>query len=221
MAELGLHGHGLDGSPASAHQVVSMLMQIAGNYVEGPVRLETLTCTPMIDALATVQAVGVTGEGHVTGMVLDVPLEPALAKAICSGPEAFRQFVGEQVVGRKVAGSILVMIAEMGTRVTRMATECDRQFTNLLGRGWEALQRPGGWVFDMPVRAQDRLTDAARSLRCFVLSDVHHLLKVLRYRVLGRGTFGRQSTNSPSSCQCSRDNAGWAHVFSGEAPVRR
>jgi hypothetical protein len=41
MTELGLHGRGLDGSPASVHQVVSTLMQIAGNYVECPARLET------------------------------------------------------------------------------------------------------------------------------------------------------------------------------------
>jgi hypothetical protein len=94
MTELGLHGRGLDGSPASMHRVVSTLMQIAGNYVEGPARLETMTCTLMFDALATVQAVGVTLEVHVTGMVLDVPLEPGLAKAICSDPEVFQQFVG-------------------------------------------------------------------------------------------------------------------------------
>jgi hypothetical protein len=76
MTELWLHGRGLDGSPAAAHRVVSTLMQIAGNYGEGPARLQTMTCTLMIDALATVQAVGVTREGHVRGMVRDIPLEP-------------------------------------------------------------------------------------------------------------------------------------------------
>jgi hypothetical protein len=68
--------------------------KIAGNYAEVPARLETMTCTGMIDALATVQAVGVTREGHVTGMALDVSLEPRFAKAIYSDPDAFRQFVG-------------------------------------------------------------------------------------------------------------------------------
>jgi hypothetical protein len=38
MAELGLHGRGLNGSPASVHRVVSTLVQVAGNYVEGPAR---------------------------------------------------------------------------------------------------------------------------------------------------------------------------------------
>jgi Ni,Fe-hydrogenase III small subunit len=69
-----------------------------------------MTCTLMIDALATVQAVGVTREGHVTGMVRDVPLEPKVAKAICSDREAFRQFVGEQVAGHKVTGALFVFV---------------------------------------------------------------------------------------------------------------
>jgi hypothetical protein len=87
-----------------------MLMQIAGNYVEGPAGWQTMPCTLMIDALATVQAVGVTREGRVTGMVRDVPLELKAAKAICSDPEAFRQFVGEQVVGRNVLGALFVFV---------------------------------------------------------------------------------------------------------------
>jgi hypothetical protein len=43
-------------------------------------------------------------------MVLDVPLEPKVAKVICSDPEAFREFVGEQVVGRKVTGALFVVV---------------------------------------------------------------------------------------------------------------
>jgi hypothetical protein len=108
MTELRLHGRRLDGSPESVHEVVYMLVQIAGDYVEGPARLETMTCTLMIDALATVQAVGVAQGGHVTGMVRDIPPEPKVAKVICSDPEAFRQFVGEHVVGRNVKGALFV-----------------------------------------------------------------------------------------------------------------
>jgi hypothetical protein len=69
-----------------------------------------MTYTLMIDALATVQAAGVTREGHVTGIVLDVPLEHEVAKVICSDPEAFRQFVGERVVGRNVTGALFVFV---------------------------------------------------------------------------------------------------------------
>jgi hypothetical protein len=64
----------------------------------------------MIDALATVQAVGVTREGHVTGMVPDIPLEPTVAKTTSSDLEAFRQFVGEQMVGRNVTGALFVFV---------------------------------------------------------------------------------------------------------------
>jgi hypothetical protein len=64
----------------------------------------------MIDALATVQAAGGTREGHATGMVLDAPLEPKVAKVICPDPEGFLQFVGEQVVGRNVTGVLLVFV---------------------------------------------------------------------------------------------------------------
>jgi hypothetical protein len=43
--------------------------------------------------------------------------------------------------------------------------------------------------------AQDRPIDAARSLSwCLVLSYFHHLLKVLRYSVLGSGTFASLSS---------------------------
>jgi hypothetical protein len=124
-------------------------------------------------------------------MVLDIPLEPKVAKVICPDPEAFQQFVGEQVVGRNVTGGLFVFvltivvpgcppvsvcilrrahgianeevlhrlreiraaIAGMADRVTRVATDGDRKFTTLLGPGWEALQRPGLWVLDMPVMA--------------------------------------------------------------------
>jgi hypothetical protein len=121
----------------------------------------------MIDALATVQAVGVTREGHVTGMVRDIPLEPKVANPIYSDPEAFRQSAGEQAVGLNVTGAlfdfvltldvpgcpplpvcllrrahgvaahemlhrsheILAINAEMGVRVTMVATDGDRKFT--------------------------------------------------------------------------------------------
>jgi hypothetical protein len=106
MTELGLHGRGLDDSPARVHQVVSTLMQIAGNYGEGPAPLQTMTCTLTIDALATLQAVGATRDWHVSGMVRGIPLEPQVAKVICWDPEAFGQFVWEQVVGRNVAGAL-------------------------------------------------------------------------------------------------------------------
>jgi hypothetical protein len=67
--------------------VVNLLLQVAGNYVEGSVRSKSVTCTLMLDALVALQAVGVTREGHVTGMVRDAPLEPKVAKAICTDPE--------------------------------------------------------------------------------------------------------------------------------------
>jgi hypothetical protein len=56
------------------------------------------------------------------------------------------------------------VIGKVGVRVTRVATDGGRKFTTLLGPVWEAIQRPGDWVFDMPVMAQDQLIDAARSL---------------------------------------------------------
>jgi hypothetical protein len=54
MTGLGLLGRGLDGSPASVHQIVALFLQIAGNCVDGRARLETMTCTLLIDAVAMV-----------------------------------------------------------------------------------------------------------------------------------------------------------------------
>jgi hypothetical protein len=106
----------------------------------------------------------------------------------------------------------------MGARVTRVATDGDRKFTTLLGPGWEALQRPGDWAFDMPVMARDRLIDAAGSLSgCFVLSDFHHLLKVLRYRVLGSGTFA--SLSSPD-CRLTFTSEVWGAIHFSDASLR-
>jgi hypothetical protein len=85
---LGLRDRVLDGSPQSLRQIVSLLLKIARYHVEAPVGSETMTCTLMLDALATVQAPGVTQEGHVTGVVRDLPLELKVEKLICSDPEA-------------------------------------------------------------------------------------------------------------------------------------
>jgi hypothetical protein len=45
---------------------------------------------PMIRSGHGAGVVGVTREGHVTGMILDVPVEPAVGKVIYSDSEAFR-----------------------------------------------------------------------------------------------------------------------------------
>jgi hypothetical protein len=81
-----------------------------------------------------------------------------------------------------------------------------------------SLQKAGLLVFGMPAMAQDRLIDAARSQsRCFVLSDFHLLLKVLRYRVLGGGTCA--SLSSPD-CRLTFTGEVWVAIHFSEASLR-
>jgi hypothetical protein len=61
---LGSHDRGLNGSPASVHQVLSLLRQMAGKHVEALARFDTMICRLMLDALATLRAVAFTQEGH-------------------------------------------------------------------------------------------------------------------------------------------------------------
>ena len=69
--------------------------------------------------------------------------------------------------------------------VTRVASDGDRTFVTLLGPAWLALQDFSRWVFAMPVMAQENLIAAVlEPWDCLKLSDIHHLLKVMRYRAL-------------------------------------
>jgi hypothetical protein len=65
--------------------------------------------------------------------------------------------------------------------------------------------------------AQDRLIDAARSVSgCFVLSVFHHLLKVLRYRVLGSGTFASLSSRD---CTLTFTSEVWVAIHFSDASL--
>jgi hypothetical protein len=61
----------------------------------------------MVDAMATVQGLGVHLERRATGTLDEVAIAPGLAEAIRSDPAAFRQFVGQQVMNAQVTGALL------------------------------------------------------------------------------------------------------------------
>jgi hypothetical protein len=85
---------------------------------------------------------------------------------------------------------ILATLRGMNEQVVRVGAAGDRKFRALQRPGWEAHRQPEVWVFSMPVMGHEQLAAIARSLSgCFVLIDLHHLLKTLRYRVLMDGPF--------------------------------
>jgi hypothetical protein len=72
----------------------------------------------------------------------------------------------------------------------RVASDGDRRLRQLLSPAWHAVRLPGLWSFHLPAMAQERLFAAAREPSgCLVLSHLHRLLKVMRYRILVEGLF--------------------------------
>jgi hypothetical protein len=64
----------------------------------------------MVDALATVHALGVHLDGRVTGTVEEVIIDRERADAIRSDPAAFREFVGQQVLEGQMTGALFAFV---------------------------------------------------------------------------------------------------------------
>jgi hypothetical protein len=83
-------------------------------------------------------------------------------------------------VGNRLQG-LHVDLACPGLRVDRVASDEDRRLRRLLSPAWHAVQRPELWDFHLLTMAQERLFAATKGpLGCLRLSDLHHLLKVMR-----------------------------------------
>jgi hypothetical protein len=105
----------------------------------------------------------VTGALFVFVLTLDVPGCPRFPVCVLRRAHGVAD---DEVLHR--SREILAIIAEMGIRVTRVATDGDRKFTTVRGAGWEALQKPGVWALEMPIMAQGQLIAVARWLSgCF------------------------------------------------------
>jgi hypothetical protein len=107
MRGLGLRDRGLDGAAESLREVVSQPLQIPGNPFEGSVRSGTMTCTLVLDVLATVQELKSLRKGMSLALSTMSPLEPRVGKSFAL---VRRQFAGEQVMGRIVTGALFVFV---------------------------------------------------------------------------------------------------------------
>jgi hypothetical protein len=101
----GLHGRWQDDSDGSLFRVAGLVERVASEYPLGG-----CGCTLMVDALATVQALGVHLDGRVTGTVEEVIIDRERTDAIRSSPAAFHQFVGQQVLEGQVTGALFAFV---------------------------------------------------------------------------------------------------------------
>jgi hypothetical protein len=146
-------------------------------------------------------------EGQVTGALFAFILT---LDAIGSPPiPALLLRRAQGVADREVVGwidKVVRTLAGLGRRVTRVAIDGDRLLRRLLDPAWNAVQNQALWDFGLPSMAQERLFAAAMWSSGFVvLSDLHHLLKVLRYCALTKGILA--SLSSP----------GWLRAFTCES----
>jgi hypothetical protein len=103
-------------------------------------------------------------------------------------------------------------------QVVRVAADGDRKLSALRRPAWEALRQPELWVFSMSVMGQERLIAMARSLSgCFALSDLHHLLKILRYCVRMEGLFASLAS---SGCVMVFTRENWQALHFSKAALR-
>jgi hypothetical protein len=63
-----------------------------------------------LDAMATMQHVGVGRDGHVTGLIRGDFIDLDRAEALCSDPAELGGFFGERVLARDVADWLFVLV---------------------------------------------------------------------------------------------------------------